>query len=172
MIKRALELRCAIELYQSRWQKPKNDPDHRDLTNDFLNAGDWVELERFYEFLKPFYILTKTIEGNASKPGAEGGHGAVWETLKTMDYLFMKFKQAAEDTQFEEASHFKSGIDCGWAKLEDYYVKTDRTPVYRAALALHPSYGYDYFERHWKKAMNKPQWYSDMQSALVWKEID
>ncbi|KAM4061992.1 transposase-like protein [Hirsutella rhossiliensis] len=78
MIKRALELRCAIELYQSRWQKPKNDPDHRDLpvTNDFLNAGDWVELERFYEFLKPFYILTKTIEGNASKPGAEGGHGA------------------------------------------------------------------------------------------------
>ncbi|KAM4063997.1 transposase-like protein [Hirsutella rhossiliensis] len=155
----ALELRCAIELYQSRWQKPKNDPDHRDLpvTNDFLNAGDWVELERFYEFLKPFYILTKTIEGNAS---------AVWETLKTMDYLFMKFKQAAEDTQFEEASHFKSGIDCGWAKLEDYYVKTDRTPVYRAALALHPSYGYDYFERHWKKAMNKPQWYSDMQSAV------
>ncbi|KAM4061987.1 transposase-like protein [Hirsutella rhossiliensis] len=83
-----------------------------------------------------------------------------------MDYLFMKFKQAAEDTQFEEASHFKSGIDCGWAKLEDYYVKTDRTPVYRAALALHPSYGYDYFERHWKKAMNKPQWYSDMQSAV------
>ncbi|KAM4058322.1 transposase-like protein [Hirsutella rhossiliensis] len=166
MIKRALELRCAIELYQSRWQKPKNDPDHRDLTNDFLNAGDWVELERFYEFLKPFYILTKTIEGNASKPGAEGGHGAVWETLKTMDYLFMKFKQAAEDTQFEEASHFKSGIDCGWAKLEDYYVKTDRTPVYRAALALHPSYGYDYFERHWKKAMNKPQWYSDIQSAV------
>ncbi|KJZ69475.1 hypothetical protein HIM_11137 [Hirsutella minnesotensis 3608] len=25
------------------------------------------------------------MEGNASKPGAEGGRGAVWETLKTMD---------------------------------------------------------------------------------------
>lgn len=106
------------------------------------------------------------MEGNANKPGGEGGHGAVWETLKTMDYLFIKFKQAAEDTRLEEASHFKSGIDCGWAKLEEYYVRTDRTPVYRAALALHPSYGYDYFERHWKKAMNKPQWYSDMQSAV------
>ncbi|KAJ0133035.1 Uncharacterized protein HZ326_23884 [Fusarium oxysporum f. sp. albedinis] len=35
------------------------------------------------------------------------------------------------------------------------------TPV-----ALHPSYGYDYFERHWKNAMDKPQWYSDMQSAV------
>ena len=78
----------------------------------------------------------------------------------------MKFKQAAEDTQLEEASHFKLGIDCGWAKLEKYYVKSDITPVYRAALALHPSYGYDYFERHWKKAMNKPEWYKDMRSAV------
>jgi hypothetical protein len=136
------------------------------LTKDFLNATDWAELERFHDFLKPFYILTKTMEGNASKPGAEGGHGAIWETLKTMDYLFVKFKQAAEETRFEEASHFKSGIDCGWAKLEDYYVKTDHTPVYRAALALHPSYGFDYFERHWKNAMNRPQWYSDMESAV------
>ncbi len=97
---------------------------------DFLNASDWAELERFYEFLKPCYILTKTMEGNANKPDAKGGHGAVWETLKTMDYMFMKFKQAAEDTQLEEASYFKSGIDCGWAKLEAYYVKSDKTPVY------------------------------------------
>jgi hypothetical protein len=162
----ALELRSAIELYQSRWQKPKNDAVHRDLTRDFLGAADWAELERFHNFLKPFYVLTKTMEGNANNAGAEGGHGAVWETLKTMDYLFVKFKQAAEETRFEEPSHFKSGIDCGWRKLEDYYVKTDRTPIYRAALALHPSYGYDYFERHWKSAMNRPQWYSDMQSAV------
>ncbi|KAM4067231.1 transposase-like protein [Hirsutella rhossiliensis] len=142
----ALELRRAIELFQSRWQKPPTDPDHRDLTRDFLNAADWIELERFHEFLKPFYILTRTMEGNAGKLGEEGGHGAVWETLKTMDYLFMKFKQAAEMTRLEEASHFK--------------------PVYRAALALHPSYGYDYFERHRKKAMNKPDWYCDMRLAV------
>ncbi|KAM3519814.1 hypothetical protein MY4038_009658 [Beauveria bassiana] len=134
MVERALEIRSAMELYQSRWQKPRRDPNHRDLTNDFLNATDWIKLERFYHFLKPFHILTRTME--------------------------------AEEARLEEASHFKSGIDCGWAKLEDYYVKTDRTPVYRAALALHPSYGYDYFERHWKKAMGKPQWYSDMQSAV------
>ncbi|EFY94389.2 transposase-like protein [Metarhizium robertsii ARSEF 23] len=166
MIKRALELRSAIELYQSRWQKPRNDPNHRDLTKDFLNAADWVELERFYELLKPFYVLTKTMEGNANKPGAEGGHGAVWETLKTMDYLFIKFKQAAYETRLEDASHFKSGIDCGWSKLEDYYVKSDRTPVYRAALALHPSYGYDNFERHWKKAMSLSGLLSSAQTLI------
>ncbi|XP_044715151.1 transposase-like protein [Hirsutella rhossiliensis] len=104
MIRRALELRSAIELYQSRWQKLRNDVDRRDITKDFLNATDWVELQRFFDFLKPFHILTQTMEGNASKDGAEGGHGAVWETLKTMDYLFIKFKQAAELTRHEDAS--------------------------------------------------------------------
>ena len=84
-----------------------------------------------------------------------------------MDYLFIKFKQVADEIQLEEASHFKSGIDCRWAKLEDYYVKTDITSVYRAALALHPSYSYDYFERHWERTMNKPQWYRDMEIAVA-----
>ena len=52
------------------------------------------------------------MEGNANKSGAEGGHGTVWETLKTMNYLFIKFKQAADEIQLEEASYFKSGINC------------------------------------------------------------
>ena len=90
--------------------KPRNDTNHRDLTKNFLNAADWVELECFYESLKPFYVLTKTTEDNANKPGAEGGHGAMWETLKTMDYLFIKFKQATYEARLEDASHFKSGI--------------------------------------------------------------
>ncbi|OAA34049.1 transposase-like protein [Metarhizium rileyi] len=94
---------------------------YRIIKRDFLNAADWVELERFYEFLKPFYILTKTMEGNANKPGAEGGHGAVWETLNTMDYLSIKFKQAAYETQLEDTSHFKSGIEREWSAVSDLF---------------------------------------------------
>ena len=75
----ALELRTALELYQARLQKPKNEANLRDLTKDFLNADDWTELQRFYNFLSPFYILTKTMEGNANKNGNEGGHGAAWD---------------------------------------------------------------------------------------------
>ena len=168
----ALELRTALELYQARWQKPKNEANLRDLTKDFLNADDWTELQRFYNFLSPFYILTKTMEGNANKHGNEGGHGAVWETLKTMDWLFMKIKQAAEETRDEDDSHFKLGIDCGWLKLEEYYKLTDATPIYRAALALYPSYGYDYFDRHWRQKMNKPAWFTGMKAAVsdLWDE--
>lgn len=73
----ALKLYSAIELYQSRWQKLKNDLNHCNLTKDFLSADDQAKLERFYKFLKLFYVFTKTMEGNANKPDAEGGHGAV-----------------------------------------------------------------------------------------------
>jgi hypothetical protein len=65
----ALKLRDALELYQIRWQKPKNDPRHRDLTKDFHDAEGWAELQRFRDFLEPFYILTKTMEGNANREG-------------------------------------------------------------------------------------------------------
>jgi hypothetical protein len=39
----------------------------------------------------------------------------VWETLKTIDYLFIKFKQAAEETQFEDIrlATVRSGPDRG-----------------------------------------------------------
>src|SRR5437762_11465505 len=97
------------------------------------------------------------IESNANKSDAKGSHSIVWKTLKTIDYLFIKFKQAADEIQLEEASHFKSGIDYGWAKLEDYYIKTDITSVYQATLTLHLFYSYNYFEQHWKRIMNKLQ---------------
>jgi hypothetical protein len=162
----ALELRDALEHKQIRWQKPRNDPRHRDLTKDFLDAEGWAELQRFRDFLEPFYILTKTMEGNANRDGKEGGHGAVWETLKTMDYMFIAFNNAAASCRDEPESHFKRGIECGWVKLEEYYKLTDMTPVYRAALALHPTYGYDYFEEHWNGTMRKPSWFKGMKTVV------
>jgi hypothetical protein len=135
----ALELRGALELYQIRWQKPKNNLRHRDLTKDFVDAEGLAELQRFRDFLEPFYILTKTMEGNANRNDKGGGHGAVWETLKTMDCMFIAFNNAAASYCDEPESHAKCAIGCGWVKLEEYYMLTDMTPVYRAALALHPT---------------------------------
>jgi hypothetical protein len=88
------------------------------------------------------------MEGNANRDSKEGGYGAVWETLKTMDYMFIAFNNAAALCRDEPESYFKRGIECGWVKLEEYYKLTDMTPVYRAALALYPTYGYDYFKEH------------------------
>lgn len=107
------------------------------------------------------------MEGNANKQAQEGGHGAVWETLKTMDYMFTMFDKAAASCCDSPKSHFKQGIECGWMKLEKYYKLTDVTPVYRAALALHPTYGYDYFEQHWNGTMNKPSWFKGMKAVVL-----
>ena len=96
------------------------------------------------------------MEGNANRDGKEGGHGAVWETLKTIDYMFIAFNNAAASCRDKLESHFKRGIKCSWVKLEEYYKLTDMTPVYRAALALYPTYGYDYFEEHWNGTIRKP----------------
>jgi hypothetical protein len=34
--------------------------------------------------------------------------------------------------------HFSTNINAVWQKLNDYYTKTDATPIYRAAVFLHP----------------------------------
>ncbi|EKG09241.1 Ribonuclease H-like protein, partial [Macrophomina phaseolina MS6] len=84
MIKRALRLRTVIDLFFLRYRYNKNDEE--DMSKDALSNDDWHQLELFYALLKPFKDLTKHMEGNANKGGREGSHGALWETLKTMDF--------------------------------------------------------------------------------------
>lgn len=106
------------------------------------------------------------MKGNANRHGKEGGYGAIWETLKTMDYMFITFNNAAALCCDEAESYFKRGIDRSWVKLKEYYKLTDTTPVYRAALALHPTYGYDYLKEHWNGTMRNPSWFKSMKTVV------
>ena len=36
-----------------------------------------------------------------------------------------------------------------WSKLRKYYEKTSDTPIYAAALVLHPAYKWEYIEANW-----------------------
>jgi hypothetical protein len=38
----------------------------------------------------------------------------------------------------DQALHFSTSINAGWQKLEHYYNKSNITPIYRAAVLLHP----------------------------------
>jgi hypothetical protein len=40
-------------------------------------------------------------------------------------------------------------MNLAWKKLNEYYEKLDETPVYYAAVALHPAYRWAYFENWW-----------------------
>ena len=113
-----------------------------------------------------FKNLTKWLEGNANKKGTEGSHGAIWETVKAMDMMYQHLQVAGDRISSSPDSfhqHYKTGVDCGWIKLLEFYTEINETPIYRAAMVLHPRYKYDYFEQNWKK---ERQWISRMRADV------
>jgi len=51
--------------------------------------------------------------------------------------------------------HFSHNINAAWQKLDAYYTRTDATPIYRAAVFLHPRLKWRWFEKQWA---TKPEW--------------
>lgn len=153
MIKRALQLRPAIEYFFFRYEDPSDKSNEYNLQADALTDQDWKELEALIKLLQPFKRLTKHMEGVANKFGQEGSHGAIWETLKSMDYMFSHLKQSADAIAADPVQYPQSyaiRVDAGFLKLRKYYKLTDETAIYRAAMVLHPKYKFDYFEENWQ----------------------
>lgn len=89
-------------------------------------------------------------------PGFPGSYGNMWEVLQGFEFLLGElehFKAVAGD--FPDAEHFRIGINLAWDKLDEYYKKCDDTPVYYAAIALHPAYRWGWFESTWE---HRPDW--------------
>jgi hypothetical protein len=61
------------------------------------------------------------------------------------------FAQSQIDERFNFLTlekHFSYNLNAAWQKLDDYYNRTDATPLYRAAVFLHPTLKWRWFERH------------------------
>lgn len=72
----------------------------------------------------------------------------MWEVLPAFDLLFVMLKIRADDVSKNPdlfVDHYRHCINHGFEKLKEYYGKSDRTRLYRAAIALHPYYRNDYF---------------------------
>jgi hypothetical protein len=55
---------------------------------------------------------------------------------------------AEDDGPSESQKHFSTNINLAWQKLDVYFNKTDATPIYRAAVVLHPRMKWRWFERY------------------------
>ena len=66
--------------------------------------------------------------------------------LEAMEKEFDKATNKAKYT-----THFQAGVKTGWTKLNKYYKLTDKSPIYRMAIALHPGKRMEYFDIYWKK---------------------
>jgi hypothetical protein len=65
--------------------------------------------------------------------------------------------------------HFTANINAAWQKLDDYYTRTDDTPIYRVAVFLHPLLKWRWFERYWK---TKPAWRANAREVIaeLWEQ--
>jgi hypothetical protein len=154
----ALKLRAAIELYQLRWKLPSQ-KDAYDLRQDFLTEDDWADLTRWQKILVPFRELCVQEEGRAQKLGQEGQYGTLWRVLHGMNFMSNVLEKAQAEVNepqvdLEQTEHFNTGINTAWLKLEKYFKLVDRSPLYVAAIALHPAWRLEYFEDKWADRPN------------------
>ena len=84
-----------------------------------MTDEDWTEIERFIKLLAPFKYTTKRLEGNASRHGHEGSHGAVWEVIPTFQHLYNGLLKAQADAK-DEDSQYKIGLNLGVEKMNTY----------------------------------------------------
>jgi hypothetical protein len=80
--------------------------------------------------------------------------------------------RGVDDSPLESQYHFSTNINAGWQKLEAYYMKTDNTPVYRAAVVLHPRMKWRWFHSHWKDHPNCKLWIEQAHKAVedLWSQ--
>ena len=115
--------------------------------------------------LAPFKEVTKELEGQPY----HGNRGSIWEVLPSMEYLLEHLEAMKEHYEYHPDMHFRTNINLGWSKLDEYYNRTKESPAYIAALVLHPQYKWQWIEAEWKEF---PCWITEAKEMVagLWKE--
>ncbi|KAL3955852.1 hypothetical protein ACCO45_009871 [Purpureocillium lilacinum] len=111
---------------------------HKTLGDDSLTQDDWDVLELTADFLQPFWQATLAQQTSWS---------SLDQLLYHMDILLKHFEDAKKT--YRSNHRLIHSIHMGWFVLDKYYFKTDETPVYSAALLLHPSKRLKYLRQNW-----------------------
>ena len=165
MIRRCLELRPFLEdlwanqraewdsLIRKRFKRNKDMPlylwDESEITEK-----DWIVVQLYNDVLTEIEDVLLVLEGDGisrdRKNGYSEAYGNIWDVVFAYEHLlacFENWKATAE--RYPDPEHFKINMNLAWKKLNEYYEKLDETPVYYAAVALHPAYRWAYFENWW-----------------------
>jgi hypothetical protein len=179
MIRRALLLKSFLEdLWygqKSEWEglvlrgkKSRNEIPLCLRDESKMDENDWIIISLFNEVLQNFEHVLITLEGDGQQRKRKSGHteafGCPWDILLGYEYLLNKmelYKAAAH--RYPEPGHFRVNINLCWKKLDEYYSRLDETPVYYAAVALHPAYRWDYLEDTWA---DRPSWIQRAKSLV------
>ena len=91
----------------------------------------------------------------------EGRNSTLENVLPTMDFILDTFEKGKELYAID--LFLGPCINSGWMKINQYYSITESSPVYIAALILHPGYKWLYFEDNWSKHLD---WIVDAKSKI------
>ena len=116
-----------------------------EVTNDRLSDEEWAIIRTIKDFLKKLSMSTKACESKLSTLDL---------TLPVTDYILQQFE--TEKTKCKDDTIFGPMFNSGWKKMNKYYNLFDKTPVYAAALVLHPTRKWRHIEKHWEKAWVQP----------------
>jgi hypothetical protein len=58
-------------------------------------------------------------------------------------------RRSPEPEYLAAEHHFSTNINLGWQKLDEYYARLDQSPIFCAAVVLHPRQKWRWFEKHW-----------------------
>jgi hypothetical protein len=72
-------------------------------------------------------------------------------------------KPTAPTEQTPEYRMLATGVNLAWKKLNDYYEITDQSPVYVAAVVLHPAYTWKWLRSKWK---SRQDWIKSSEHAV------
>lgn len=158
------------------------------ILNDTLSDDEWTVITRYIEILKPLKDATLVLEGHAG-----GRFGAIWQVLPLYERLLEHLEdqvvrypiaeellhqtepvdsnnhltegaiKAITASAITAEHHFSINIKLAWQKLDIYYAKLDNTPLYVAAVVLHPRMKWRWIERAWQL---RPEWIKSAKSAF------
>jgi hypothetical protein len=113
-----------------------------DVIDDKLTDLEWSIVRVIKDFLEKLHMSTKACESRESTLDL---------SLPCTDYILSLFEKHKDI--YKDDPTFATMFNSGWKKMAKYYELTDRTPVYIAAIVLHPSRKWRYIEKNWK-----PDW--------------
>lgn len=89
--------------------------------------------------------------------------------LPVFEYLLSELEQRYRPYELVDyeatgapEDHLAINLKAAWAKINDYYGRLDESPVYFAAVCLHPYYKF-YCDRAWS---DKPSWLTRSREAF------
>jgi hypothetical protein len=129
------------------------------IAEDYLTADDWAVIAIYLDILKPLEKATLKLQDRPSRSSDTG----IWHVLPTMEWLLHRFESFKEEYQSHPDPHFRRGITQAWAKLDKYYLLTEKSPIYVAAVVLNPKWKWKYFEKQWA---DHKDWIQDAKKAV------